>query len=163
MADDPAEAGKPRTKDATRVYDEGRIRVLWDATLCIHTARCLKRLPQVFDVTARPWVDVTGAPPEDIAATVEACPTGALRYDGPGVEPETPAEPTTIEARPNGPLFVRGRVQLQSPGVQAMPEQYRMALCRCGASENKPFCDNSHRLVGFRTVGAGRDTDDRRS
>jgi len=84
MADDPGEAGTPRTKDVTRVYDEGRIRVHWDATLC-HTAVCLQRLRQVFDVKARRWVDVTGAPPEGIAATIRACPTGALRYDGPGV------------------------------------------------------------------------------
>jgi CDGSH-type Zn-finger protein len=44
---------------------------------------------------------------------------------------------------------VRGRVRLQGAGVDA-EEERRVALCRCGASQNKPFCDNSHRLVGFR-------------
>jgi uncharacterized Fe-S cluster protein YjdI len=54
------------------VYDDGRIRVLWDATLCIHTAVCLQRLPQVFDVRAHPWLDLAGAAPEEIAATIRA-------------------------------------------------------------------------------------------
>ena len=81
-----------------------------------------------------------------------ACPTGALRYEpvDDSVAPEAPDEPTTIDVRPNGPLFVRGRVRLTSPGGEALEGEYRVALCRCGASENKPYCDNSHRLIGFR-------------
>src|SRR5690606_7038083 len=134
--------------------DDGRIRVLWDATLCIHTGICLQRLPSVFDVGAQPWVDLAGADAEDIAATIRACPTGALRYDGHTVAPEVPDEPTTVEVRPNGPLFVRGRVRLRSAGGRDVRDETRVALCRCGASENKPFCDNSHRLIGFRDGGS---------
>lgn len=153
MADDPVEAGTPRTRDVTRIYDDGRIRVLWDATLCLHTAICLQMLPEVFDVSARPWVDLTGADPEEIAATIRACPTGALRYEGAGEEPETPDAPTAVEVRPNGPLYLRGRLQIRSPDGRTVREETRVALCRCGASENKPFCDNSHRLVDFRDIG----------
>jgi uncharacterized Fe-S cluster protein YjdI len=153
VVEDPSQAGSPRTKDVTRVYDDGQIRVLWDATRCIHTAICLQRLPSVFDVNARPWVDVAGAAPEEIAATIRACPTGALRYEGDAVPPEMPDEPTTVEVRPNGPLYLRGRLRLQGPGGQTAHEEYRVALCRCGASQNKPYCDNSHRLVGFRDRG----------
>jgi uncharacterized Fe-S cluster protein YjdI len=150
VAEDPAVAGEPRTKDVTRAYENDRIRVLWDATRCIHTAICLRRLPTVFDVHARPWVDVDGADPEDIASAIRACPTGALRYDGRGVTAEQPDDPTTIDVRPNGPLFVRGRVRLESARGAEQRDEYRVALCRCGASENKPYCDNSHRLIGFR-------------
>ena len=151
MAEDPTEAGEPRTRDSTRTYGSDAIRVLWDATLCIHTGICLRGLPDVFDVHARPWVDLTGADPEEVAATIRACPTGALRYEpGSGLDAEAPAEPTVVEVRPNGPLYLRGRIRVTTPGGQAVAEAPRMALCRCGASENKPFCDNSHRLVGFR-------------
>ena len=149
MAEDPVEAGRPRTRDVTRVYEDERIRVAWDATLCIHTAICLQQLPTVFDVTARPWIDLSGADAEAIARTVRACPTGALRYEGSGVAPEVPDDPTTVDVRPNGPLLVRGRVEVRAPGGEPRQE-YRVALCRCGASENKPFCDNSHRAIGFR-------------
>lgn len=155
MAEDPSEAGAPRTRDATRVYDDGRLQVEWDATRCIHTAICLQRLPAVFDVHARPWIDLGSGQPEEIAATIRACPTGALRYAGPAVPPEAPDEPTTVEVRPNGPLFLRGRLILQGPGrAGAGREETRLALCRCGASENKPYCDNSHRLIEFRAPGS---------
>jgi uncharacterized Fe-S cluster protein YjdI/CDGSH-type Zn-finger protein len=155
MADDPSEAGTPRTKEAvTRVYEDHRIRVLWDASLCVHSAICLRRLPAVFDVNARPWVDLSRASAEEIAATIRACPTSALRYEGGGVPAEEPDDPTTVEIRPNGPLYLRGRLRLQTPGGRTTRQMYRVALCRCGASQNKPFCDNSHRLIGFRDSGS---------
>lgn len=153
MADDPVEAGVPRTRDITRVYDDGRIRVLWDATLCLHTGICLQMLPQVFDAAARPWVDLSAADAEQIAETIRACPTGALRYEGDGVPVEVPDDPTTVEVRPNGPLYIRGRLRVQTPGGRSVREEYRVALCRCGASRNKPFCDNSHRLIDFSDTG----------
>jgi uncharacterized Fe-S cluster protein YjdI/CDGSH-type Zn-finger protein len=154
MAEDPSEAGAPRTKDVTRVYENESIRVLWDATRCIHTAVCLHRLPAVFDVRSRPWVDLSGAAAEEIAATIRACPTGALKYEGGTVPAEEPDEPTTVEVRPNGPLYLRGRLRIRRAGGEVVTEEYRVALCRCGASENKPFCDNSHRLIGFRDGGS---------
>ena len=57
-----------------------------------------------------------------------------------------------IDARPNGPLHVRGRVRIVGTGGQLIREDTRIALCRCGASENKPYCDGSHRRVGFRAT-----------
>jgi uncharacterized Fe-S cluster protein YjdI len=150
-ADDPEQAGVPRTKGPTRTYESDRIRVLWDAGRCIHVGRCLRALPSVFDVKARPWVDLDGAPAEEVAAAVRTCPTGALRYQGLGDLPdEAPEEPVSVEVRPNGPLYVRGRVRITRPGGEVVTDELRVALCRCGASQNKPFCDNSHRLIGFR-------------
>ncbi len=146
---DPAAAGVPRTKGDVRVYENDDVRVLWDSSRCVHTAACLRALPSVFAVERQPWVDVDGAEPEQVAAAVRACPTNALRYEGLTIADEEPDEPTTVEVCPDGPLYVRGRVQLQGPDGR-QDEEYRVALCRCGASRNKPFCDNSHRLVGFR-------------
>jgi hypothetical protein len=87
---------------------------------------------------------------DPIAATIETCPTGALHYrrldGGPQEEPQPGA---TVEPRPNGPLFVRGLVRIVDEGGQLIREDTRLALCRCGASENKPFCDGSHRRIGF--------------
>lgn len=150
-ADDPEQAGAPRTKGPTRSYESDRIRVLWDASRCIHVGRCLRALPSVFDTRARPWVDLRGAPAEEVAAAVLTCPTGALRYQGLGDLPdEVPEEPVSVEVRPNGPLYVRGRVRVTRPGGEVVADELRLALCRCGASQNRPFCDNSHRLIGFR-------------
>ena len=63
------------------------------------------------------------------------------------------AEPeTTITPYPNGPLLVRGAIRLTTPGGDEItPSRRTVALCRCGVSSIKPFCDGTHKLVGFRT------------
>lgn len=109
-------------------------------------------LPQVFDVRRRPWVDVEAADAASIADAVEGCPTGALRYERiDGEAGEEPDSPTLIVPVPNGPLFLRGRLRIETPDGEPIAEGTRVALCRCGASANKPFCDNSHIATGFRT------------
>ena len=104
----------------------------------------------MFALERRPWVDVEGSDAELVAATVRACPTNALRYKGLSIPDEEPDVPTTVDVRPNGAVYVRGRIRLRVPGRgHETVEECRVALCRCGASHNKPFCDNSHRLIGF--------------
>ena len=64
---------------------------------------------------------------------------------------------TTITACPNGPLIVRGPIELvDEEGNPVERHRRTIALCRCGASGIRPFCDGSHRLVGFRTVPPAR-------
>lgn len=135
-----------------RIYRNDQITVTWEPKLCIHAANCFRGLPEVFQPQSRPWVKVDAATAEKIAEVVMTCPTGALhfeRLDGGEQEPQ-PAE-TTINARPNGPLYVRGHVRITGSGGRLLREDTRVALCRCGQSGNKPFCDGTHRRVGFRT------------
>ena len=54
-----------------------------------------------------------------------------------------------IEIMKNGPLIVTGDVELRDPQGNAYPPKQRMALCRCGASTTKPFCDGAHSKIGF--------------
>jgi uncharacterized Fe-S cluster protein YjdI len=146
--DDPRSAGVPRQSGPTRVYESDDLAVVWDATRCVHVATCLQALPEVFDVRRRPWVDVEGAPDEQIAAAVRRCPTGALKYEPRGEYPaEEPDAVTTVQAGNLGPLYLRGRVRLVDGHGRLIAEETRVALCRCGASAHKPYCDNSHRLV----------------
>lgn len=133
-----------------RIYANDRIAVHWDPTLCIHIANCLRAQPGVFQPADRPWVHLEAASPDEIAAAVMLCPTGALafrRLDGGPQEPR-PAT-TTVDVRRNGPMLVRGSLEVSIPGEEPR-EMTRAALCRCGASGNKPFCDLSHRQIGFR-------------
>ncbi len=58
----------------------------------------------------------------------------------------------TIEVRKNGPLIVQGEVVLKDANGKPYPAQQRMALCRCGASTEKPFCDGTHSKVGFQAA-----------
>jgi CDGSH-type Zn-finger protein len=80
------------------------------------------------------------------------CSTGALHFERlDGGPQEAVPEETTITERPNGPLYVRGRLKIRRQDG-SVREETRVALCRCGQSANKPFCDGTHRRIGFRTV-----------
>ncbi|MDX6614299.1 MAG: hypothetical protein QOD75_3485 [Blastocatellia bacterium] len=61
----------------------------------------------------------------------------------------------TIRSLPNGPYIVEGEVDvLDTAGNKVMSEKPRIALCRCGASSNKPFCDGTHSQIGFQAAEA---------
>ena len=154
MADSPLDAEIPQTTAPTRVYEGDGITVEWRADRCIHTANCLNELPDVFDTSARPWIDVTKADPGAIVDAVRACPTGALRYSSDALPPDDGTdEGVMIEAQPNGPLFVRGPVRVTDHEDLPITNEPRMALCRCGSSENKPFCDNTHKKIAWQEAG----------
>lgn len=58
----------------------------------------------------------------------------------------------TITPYPDGPLLLRGDVVLQTADGEVIPRRRRtVALCRCGLSAIKPFCDGTHKAAGFRT------------
>lgn len=108
-------------------------------------------LPQVFDVGQRPWVSIDAASADEIARVVMACPTGALHFQRlDGGEQEAAPEETSVQPRLNGPLFVRGNVKIVDAEGNVLREDTRAALCRSGRSSNKPFCDGTHRAIGFR-------------
>lgn len=135
-----------------RIYKNDQIAVMWEPGLCIHVGNCFRLLPKVFDPGTRPWVDVNGNSADMIAKVVATCPTGALRFERlDGGEQEQGSDEMVIDARPNGPLFVRGKLKIVEPGGHVIREGTRAALCRCGHSDNKPFCDGTHRLIGFKT------------
>jgi uncharacterized Fe-S cluster protein YjdI/CDGSH-type Zn-finger protein len=143
---------------ADRVYETDEIRVGWNSTLCLHTARCIRRAPDVFDSGRRPWVVLEGADPEDVADAVQRCPTGALTFEW--LDPERAdrdgaAEPAVVELQRNGPYYVRGPVKVLSVNGEVVARGPRVALCRCGGTKNAPFCDNTHRLIGFQDPPSG--------
>lgn len=59
---------------------------------------------------------------------------------------------SSIIVCPDGPLLVRGDFKILTPSGEPVPRQRRtVALCRCGASAIKPYCDGTHKLIKFRT------------
>jgi CDGSH-type Zn-finger protein/uncharacterized Fe-S cluster protein YjdI len=143
-------------RGARRVYGNATIEVQWEPSLCIHARHCVRRLPQVFDPDARPWIAVDAADADRIAETVRSCPTGALHFRRlDGGAPERADDVTTVEPQRNGPLFLRGHVRVVDAEGRLIREDTRVALCRCGASANKPFCDGSHRRIGFESASTG--------
>lgn len=134
-----------------RPYEGKDITVSFDAKRCIHAAECVKGLPQVFDSEKRPWIAPDAATADEIASVVQRCPTGALtfaRKDGGENEPVPGRNAVHVEA--DGPLLLRGDFRSEDEGGKVVVQGTRAALCRCGASRNKPFCDGSHTEAGFR-------------
>jgi len=149
----PNENEMRKRHDVERTYRNEQIAVSWEPKLCMHAGYCFRGLPEVFQPDSRPWVKIDAAFADQIAETVRQCPSGALHYKRlDGGPQETAPEETSIQARPNGPLYVRGKLRITGTGGQLIREDTRVALCRCGHSANKPFCDGSHRRVGFRTT-----------
>lgn len=147
-----SEPSPRQERGPARTYADDRIEVEWEPRLCIHTRECVRRLGAVFDPERRPWIDVSAAEADEIAETILACPTGALHFrrldGGPQEEPE---DPPKVVPRTNGPLFLRGHFRIEDPDGNLLREDTRLALCRCGASGNKPFCDGSHLRIGFKS------------
>jgi uncharacterized Fe-S cluster protein YjdI len=132
-------------------YQSSEIAVSFDPALCIHAKRCVEGLPAVFDPKARPWIRPDQADAGALAEVVRRCPTGALQYDPleGRAAPEMPDTSVTVAIQKNGPLYVRGAARLEDGKGDAWDAGPRFALCRCGGSGNKPFCDGTHRTMGF--------------
>jgi uncharacterized Fe-S cluster protein YjdI len=132
-------------------YTARDVVVSFDARLCIHAARCVRGLPAVFDPQARPWIRPDQADAGAIAEVVRRCPTGALEYEplSAAVAPETPDVAVSVTMEKDGPLYVRGAVRVEDGRGDAWETGPRFALCRCGGSGNKPFCDGTHKTMGF--------------
>lgn len=127
-------------------YRTDQIVVRFDPSLCIHTGNCLRGLPVVFRRRESPWIVPAAASAGEIAEVVTRCPSGALEFErldgGPAEEPQAL---TSIQPEEDGPVFVRGALEVLDPRGNVIRRATRVALCSCGGSANKPFCDLSHR------------------
>ncbi len=137
-------------KDPNRVPREihewkgKRITIVDNSDVCCRDRACVNNLPKVFEEE-----NPDAATVKEIIDTIRKCPSGALTYKMGGRHcQDFHREPAITVAR-NGPLKVVGGIRLKDEmqSQPACPEHY--TLCRCGRSQNKPFCDGSHLDVGF--------------
>lgn len=124
----------------------GNIQVTDDTSLCSGTGFCGTRFANIWTMIRRaddPEVQ------ERIMRMVRNCPSGRLvLYNEGGQELEPEFMPSIAEI-PNGPLWVRGGIQIQSPDGFVYEVRNRVTLCRCGESKNMPFCDSTHEEIKF--------------
>ena len=136
-------------------YPGEKATVSWNGKLCIHIGECGRADGDLFVGGRKPWCQPDLASDDETEEVVLRCPTGALSVkfaDGSRVE-QVPAI-NSIQVAYNGPLFVRGDLQIDDAPTDVPGLKFRAALCRCGASKNKPYCDNSHLDANFRDYGA---------
>jgi len=139
-------------------YKNDRITVSWDSVACIHAAECIKSLDKVFDTGKRPWINVDAATNDEIIIAIGKCPSGALEYSeekGSKVHEESDdlkkgnIPNVTITVAKNSGLRVSGNIRLEDAEGNLIETKEKFTLCRCGASQNKPFCDGTHKSIGF--------------
>lgn len=136
-------------------YTNGEVTIIWKKDLCSHSTKCWRGLSAVFKPGQRPWIQPEGAGTEAIVAQVKQCPSGALAYRMNSEENPVSVEQGEVHVNvsANGPLLLNGRVQITHSDGRMESRDGATALCRCGASANKPYCDGSHRRVGFNDRG----------
>lgn len=134
----------------TKEYATDEIVVEWEPRLCYHSQNCVRSLPQVFDDGRRPWIAIDAASADEVEAAVARCPSGALRTRRLGAPVTAREQRLEMRASENGPLLVTGHVRIVDAEGTVLYEGDRAALCRCGGSANKPFCDGTHKKNGFR-------------
>ena len=143
-------------KDPDRVPDQGdsysssdgRITIHDNRGLCAHAGRCTDNLASVFRLRTEPFVDPDGATAEEIAAVIAMCPSGALSYTLDGVEHRDRNDHSSVAYAPGGP-YVLTKVNLAGVELLEGATTDHCTLCRCGASQNKPFCSGAHWNVDF--------------
>jgi len=135
-------------------YPGDEIEVRWNKRLCIHISECVDADNALFEVGRDPWCRPDAVSKAEVRDVCERCPSGALSYTDKAGTPEQAAAENTAQVVYNGPLYVSGELEIDGAPEDMPGVRYRAALCRCGASKNKPFCDNSHIEVGFQDYGA---------
>ncbi|MGW9686951.1 (4Fe-4S)-binding protein [Flagellimonas sp. 2504JD1-5] len=131
-------------------YTNGELTIVWKPKKCIHAAECVKALPKVYDPNRKPWIIAEGADTLALKNQINKCPSGALTYFMNGEEnKEEHSLETKVEVLENGPLLVYGTLNVKDKDGKSERKNKTTAFCRCGASNNKPYCDGSHIQVNF--------------
>lgn len=138
-----------RLKDKVHSFKGKEITIHDNRCVCSHDSSCIDLSPTVFTKGRRPWINPNGATKEEIIATIEKCPSGALSYTLDGVHHDSLNREPAIKVALDGPLEVTGGVILEDDMNSKPQSAEHYTLCRCGASKNKPFCDGSHFQIDF--------------
>ena len=148
-----------RVPDRRDTYPGQQVTVFDNRGICQHSGFCTDRLPTVFRSDNDPFVAPSGGRMDEIVRAARDCPSGALSYALGPTEARADVDghgqrPPAIEITADGPYRVTGAIPLEGADGKrvrhahgASAEHY--ALCRCGHSQNKPFCSGMHWYVGF--------------
>jgi uncharacterized Fe-S cluster protein YjdI len=157
-----------------RKYKNNEITVYWKPDACVHASYCYRELIEVFDPGRRPWVDMNGDSTERIIEVVNMCPTEALTWKWNDAdknkdisidltnhvifrrpellelqEASDSENPVSVKIMMDGPIVIKGDFTFQYSGNKKEMKDGIISLCRCGSSNHLPFCDGTHRKIGF--------------
>jgi len=128
----------------------------FDAQKCIHSRSCVLSHPDVFvPNVVGAWIHPDAQSVAELVRIAQNCPSGAITVIRHSAGSMATTDPNghpivnTVRVRENGPLAVEAKLLI---GGQKQTNP-RATLCRCGQSQNKPFCDGSHVAAAFVATG----------
>ena len=136
----------------TKEFSNNEITVVWKPDMCIHSGNCVENLPGVFKSKEKPWIVMDGGSTQEIKETIAKCPSGALSYrvNDPNSQQEDREIAAKVTVMADGPYIVEGDFELKdADGRTIKTTAKKAALCRCGESGKKPFCDGTHKRIEF--------------
>ena len=146
-----------RVADRLDTYQGQHLTVTDNRGICAHSGFCTDRAPTAFRVDTEPFVAPSGARADEIVRAARDCPSGALGYALDGRDPAGVADQDrepAIEISKDGPYRVTGTIELLDASGNPEPRntgasREHYSLCRCGKSQNKPFCSGMHWYADF--------------
>jgi uncharacterized Fe-S cluster protein YjdI len=135
------------SSEIIKTYENDGFTIIWKPKKCMHSAVCVKMLPNVYHPKDKPWITMENATTAELKTQINACPSGALSYEG---QEQDSVDMFNASLMENGPLLVDGKINLKNTKGETTTLSGTNAFCRCGASSNKPFCDGSHAKVNFK-------------
>ena len=109
-----------KNKDVVKEFSNGEVTVYWKSELCIHSANCLLRLPDVFNSKKKPWINIHAANSKDIMKAVDTCPSRALTYlkstkfvtSKPRAVAKMKPKYARVHLLKNGPALISGKINV---------------------------------------------------
>ena len=126
-------------KEIKKEYSSNEVTVVWKPGLCIHSAMCVKGLPEVFNTKNKPWINIEGASGIEIVNQVKQCPSGALSIKGKVQKEEVLKKSEAVIAD-------------TKPFEVTLLKDKNVAWCACGHSNNQPWCDGSHKITNIKPI-----------
>ena len=147
---DSATPPVPQVVDGVDSIEGKKLTLIYEGKKCIHSRFCVTWGPKSFLANVQgPWIHPDAMDVEALVEVAHACPSGAIRYRRKDGKPDESAPPVNLlSIREAGPYAVRAELS-----VADEPAGFRATLCRCGASQRKPYCDGSHKAIGFSASG----------
>jgi len=152
--------------DGVEVIEGKDVIMEFDGKACIHSRFCVMGAPDTFLANVDgPWLYPDDADPDLLYAIGRECASGAIRiHRKDGGQEEAAPKVNILRLKENGPLSFHADLAVHTPEGSLAPdsdsEPFNRTLCRCGKSQNKPYCDGSHHDAGFQASGEreARDT-----
>ena len=149
-----------RVPDQRDTYPGEQVTIFDNRGICQHSGLCTDRAATAFRTSQEPFVAPSGARMDELVRAVRDCPSGALSLAFDNVEARDLTDwhgvrEQAVEITQDGPYRVTGGLPLVDSSGADVPRaagssREHYALCRCGHSQNKPFCSGMHWYIGFR-------------